>query len=64
MKIEIDIEIGDPVLKIDNNQHDGWVIMPKRFSWNDIPNIGKTVFKTSAETEAALREMTKKGNSR
>lgn len=59
MRIEVDIEIGDPVLILTNNQHDGWYITSKRFNWNDIPNIGKTVFKTSAEAEAALREMTK-----
>ena len=56
MKIDIPFEIGDPVLVIEYNQHDGYYINCRPFRWNDIPNINTNIFKTRKEAEKALAE--------
>lgn len=62
MKIELDIEIGDPIVLIEFNQHDGYYLNYGSFNWKDVPNYGKTVFKTIADARAELSKLTKKEN--
>ena len=56
MKIDIPFEIGDPVLVIEYNQHDGYYINCRSFRWSDIPNVNINIFKTRKEAEKALAE--------
>ena len=46
MEIKIPYEIGDPILAIEYNQHEGYYINCRPFRWTDIPNVDKTIFKT------------------
>lgn len=59
MKIDIPFEIGDPVLVIDYNQYYGYYIGCRPFSWEDIPNIGKSVFKNLEAATERLKELEK-----
>ena len=56
MKIDVPFEIGDPILVVDYNQHDGYYIDCRPFRWSDIPNVGKSIFRTRKEAEKALEE--------
>ena len=55
MKIDIPFEIGDPVLVIEYNQHDGYYINCRPFRWNDIPNINTNIFKTRKKLKRLLQ---------
>ena len=59
MKIDVPFEIGDPILVIDYNQHDGYYIDCRSFRWDDIPNVGKYIFITRKEAEKALVDIKK-----
>ena len=59
MKIDVPFEIGDPILVLNYNQHDGYYIDCRPFRWNDIPNVGKYIFRTRKEAEKALEDMGK-----
>lgn len=59
MIIDVPFEIGDPILVIDYNQHEGYYINCRPFCWNDIPNVGKSIFRTQQEAEKALEERIK-----
>ena len=52
--IEIQCEIGDPVIVLDYDQRDGYYMTYKAFDYRYIIDFGKTVFKTYAEAEKAL----------
>ena len=56
MKIDIPFEIGDPILVIEYNQHDGYYINCRPFRWSDITNVNINIFKTRKEAEKALAE--------
>lgn len=60
MKIDIPFEIGDPVLVIEFNQHDGYYIESKCFDYRDIPQIGKTIFANRKEADTKLKELEKR----
>lgn len=57
MKIDIPFEIGDPVLVIEHNQHDGYYINCRTFRWNDVPYVNANIFRTRKEAEEALAKM-------
>lgn len=57
MEIKVPFEIGDPILVIEYNQHEGYYINCRPFRWTDIPNVDKTVFKTRKEAEKAIKEL-------
>ena len=57
MEIKVPFEIGDPILVIEYNQHEGYYINCRPFRWIDIPNVDKTVFKTRNEAEKAIKEL-------
>ena len=59
MEIKIPYEIGDSILVIEYNHHEGYYINCRPFRWTDIPNVDKTVFKTRNEAEKGLKEITK-----
>ena len=49
-------KVGTAVYQLDYNQHDGYWIEPHFFKLEDVSRIGKTVFLTREEAEAALKE--------
>ena len=57
MELKIPYEIGDLILAIEYNQHEGYYINCRPFRWTDIPNVDKTIFKTRKEAEKAIKEL-------
>lgn len=55
MKINVPYEIGDPILVLEFNQHDGWYIDAQTFQYSDLARLDK-VFKTRKEAEEALKK--------
>ena len=55
MKIDIPFEIGDPILVINYSQH----IDCRPFRWDDIPKVGKYIFRTRKDAEQALEDIRK-----
>lgn len=59
MKIDIDLEIGDPVILLSEGLT-GYYFFYRGFRYSDIPNIGKTVFKTRKEAQAEKEKKEKR----
>lgn len=60
MKIDIPYEIGDPVIILDFNQHDGWDVCYTGFKYTHIPLIEKNeIFRTYAEAKAEIDKRNK-----
>ena len=62
MKLDIPYKIGDPVIILELNYHDGWCAYYTGFEYKHIPFIEKNeVFRTYVEARA---EMDKRNNKR
>lgn len=59
MKIDIDLEIGDPVIILWEGPT-GCYFSYRGFRYSDIPNIGKRVFKTRKEAQAEKEKRKKR----
>lgn len=58
MKIDIPFDVGDPVLVIAWNQHDGYWITTKRFDYTLIEEfLNGRVFSKSKNAELKLEEL-------
>lgn len=58
MKIDIPCEIGDPVVKVMHQPNRDPSKIYKAFEYTDIPDFGKTVFRTNAEADRAIKKIT------
>lgn len=57
MTIDIPFEIGDPVLVLEFDQHDGYYLDVKKFSWSLMHSyLNGKVFRTIKEAQIALEE--------
>ena len=56
MKIDIPYDIVDPILVIDDGQHDGYYIDCGPFRYTDIGNL-ENIFRTIKEAEAAFEKL-------
>lgn len=60
MKIDIPFEIGDPVIVINESQHDGYYLSYRAFDYHYIPLLGTRVFGKAKDANEALEQLNRK----
>lgn len=61
MTINVPYELGDPIIKIEYNQHDGYYIEYDGFCYSDIENLDM-IFSNYKQAKMKLDQLNSKGN--
>lgn len=63
MKIDVPYELGDPIIEIEYNQHDGYYLEYHDFCYRDLENLDM-IFSDYKTAKVKLDELTSKGRNK